>query len=76
MCRLDVASLAIFEDLFRDELEADALAVSINESYLWLLIFDHLAAVVCEGISKGLLLNRYLPELILKLILGQLLIGI
>ena len=64
------------KDDLRGFLEADALSVSVYEAYLWLLVLDHLSAVIGERISKGVLLNRYLPELLLYLTLGQLLIGI
>jgi hypothetical protein len=61
------------ENFLRLELEADALPVPIDGAYLGLLIFDHLSTVIGEGIPKGVLLNRYLPELLL--ILSQLLGG-
>ena len=68
----NVTFLAEFKDFFGLELEADALPISIDGAYLGLLIFDHLSTVIGEGIPKGVLLNRYLPEL---LILSQLLGG-
>ena len=68
----DVTLLAELENFLRLELEADALPISIDGAYLGLLIFDHLSAVIGEGVPKGVLLNRYLPEI---LILGQLLGG-
>ena len=70
--------LAELENFIRLKLEADALPVPVDGAYLGLLVLDHLSAVIGEGISKGVLLNSYLPELILNLILilGQLLNGI